>query len=429
MNVFQTILCVLCCLALWAGCNDEQKTAHTDGGLFDDAVHLDSSPTDSGGASEVLGTDGTVDGQADAQFCLREPQPADRDRRVVVSHPFDAQGDYTDVYAHWAMTAGGEITPGGATFSMGRSPLGRIVFTPDGNIGITAQDDGTLGVLEIDQSGAVNVVHAAFTGSFYAAGVVMDPAGQRAYVLDTQWRENGGGIYTVRIHCDGTLSDEGLVAPAKLPYAMAFVPDDSKRAIVVAKDIFDSPADTNVHLLDWSLSPVLIDSVDGFGDDEAIVSDAAMTADGSHILIGDNSGFSSVPNRVAVVELSSSTLTATQTITPLEDPIAIVTSPYNNSALVASGFGDALFVLAYDPNEPNTPFTLQGELSYNGAGPALPGKAVMLTRGSLTGLVFVAENLGVRQVQFNADGTLDDWGLTSGGSGSENVVGAVGVQP
>ena len=97
--------------------------------------------------------------------------------------------------------------------------------------------------------------------------------------------------------------------------------------------------------------------------------------------------------------------------------------------LCVSGYGDAIFVLPYDPNNPTTPFGADVELTYSGGAPQLPGKAVMLTRGQLEGWVFIAENLGVRTVVFESNGQVTDHGRTSFGAGTENIVGAIGVQP
>jgi hypothetical protein len=47
----------------------------------------------------------------------------------------------------------------------------------------------------------------------------------------------------------------------------------------------------------------------------------------------------------------------------------------------------------------------------------------------LKGRVLIPENLGIRQVQFLAGGTVADLGKLSTGSGLANIVGALGVQP
>jgi hypothetical protein len=106
-----------------------------------------------------------------------------------------------------------------------------------------------------------------------------------------------------------------------------------------------------------------------------------------------------------------------------------VASPFGNAALVVSGFGEELFVLSYDEGNATNPFNVVGTVSYQGNGPGLPGKAVLVDRGDLQGRVLVAEYNGVRQVTFQPDGSVVDHGLSTFGSGTENNVGAIGVQP
>ena len=61
--------------------------------------------------------------------------------------------------------------------------------------------------------------------------------------------------------------------------------------------------------------------------------------------------------------------------------------------------------------------------------PQLPGAAALLRRGSLSGLVLVAETEGVRAVLLGPDGAAEDLGLTTLGTSFEGIAGAVGVQP
>ncbi|MBI4705123.1 MAG: hypothetical protein HY744_28790 [Deltaproteobacteria bacterium] len=55
--------------------------------------------------------------------------------------------------------------------------------------------------------------------------------------------------------------------------------------------------------------------------------------------------------------------------------------------------------------------------------------ALLLGPGPLAGLVLVAELSGVRRVAFEAGTGAKDLGLFDLGSGMENIVGALGVQP
>lgn len=393
------------------------------------------SDDDSPGSDAATRDGGVVDsGTADAAtqdgaVCPRTPGPANTDRKVVVSHPYDTAGNQAQDFEVFDLSAAGALSSTGATFQMGRALWGEIAFTPDGAVGIAVQDDGTLGVFTFDAAGLVTVVHAAFSGSFYAARVVMDPTGDGAWVLDAQWRDNGGGVYRVAIGCDGSLTDEGLVAAAKLPQGLALLPDGSGRAVVAAHDFLDSAAEQDAHLVSFPASPAVQASAVAFSDDDEIVGCLAVTPDSKYALLGDNQGVFSTPNRVAVVEIGTGALTARQELTPIPDPIALVASPFGDTVLVVNGMGDALYVLDYDDQNATTPFTLRGELTYTGAGPQLPGGAVMIARGNLQGRVLISENTGIRMVEFEGGGTVTDLGALDLGSGLDRVAGVVGVQP
>ncbi len=372
--------------------------------------------------------DAAGDGGAglDASACPRAPRPADGPRVAVISHPYDAAGGQASTYRLVALDAAGAATVTDTTFTMGRSTIGTIQFTPDGEVGVVAQSDGSLGVFRLDAGGAVSVVHARFAGSFYAEHVVMGPGGDVAYVIDPNWREHGGGVYVVAIGCDGTLTDRGRWFASKSPRGLHLAGD---RALVAAADVDGALAGHELHLLDAGAAPpTRLAGADAFGDDDAIVGGTALTPDGRFALIGDTSQFSGVPNRVAVVERAGDALVARQVLSPLEDPLSIVASPFGDAALVVSGFGDHLIALDHAPAA-SPPFTVRGPLAYSGGRPELPGHAVVIERGALRGLVLVAENVGVRRVRFAAGGALTDLGKTSTGSGYQAIVGAIGVQP
>ncbi|MBI4706094.1 MAG: hypothetical protein HY744_33790 [Deltaproteobacteria bacterium] len=380
----------------------------------------------SGGAAGASGAGGQ--GGAGGTSCHAAPQPADGPRKVIVSHPYDAGGKPAGVLELLELSASGKLSQTGVLFEMGRSTLGEIAFTPDGQIGLLAQEDGSLGVFRVDGA-SVEVVHAAFSGSFYAEAVTMGPDGGVAYVIDPNWPENGGGLYRVRIGCDGTLVDDGLVVAAKNPAALRWLGALAGRALLAGRDVLGSPAGTEAHLLELGPEPVLVGSAEAFGDDEAILSALALTANRQHALLGDNNAFSGLPNRVAVLAVQPASLEPRQVLSPIEDPIAILCSPFDDAALVVSGFGDAVIELGYDPAHQSTSFALVGEPAYQGGAPQLPGAAVLIDRGQLRGLVLVAELSGVRRLVFEPGTGIKDLGLFDLGEGLENVVGVIGVQP
>ncbi len=385
--------------------------------------------TDASGDATPDGSgDATADAEAgDAGGCPRAPGPANAVRKVVVSHPFDANGNKANAYEVLELSASGELSQTGTTFQMGRSTLGEIAFTPDGKVGLVAEEDGKLGVFRFDSSGAPQVVDAAFDGGFYAASVVVDPGGAVAYVLDDEWRNTGGGVYAVPIGCDGTPGTPHLIAAAKLPAALAFLPGNPSRAVLASKDVLSVPEGNDAHLLSWGDPPSVLGSAAPFPDTEASVSSVAITHDGKFALIGDNNEYSSSPNRIGVVGLAP--FGAVQLLTPIKDPLDIEVSPFDNAALVVSGYGNAIFQVSYDPNNSSAPFALGNELAYQGGKPQLPGYAVSIDRGALTGLVLVAENTAVRRVRFEQSGSVTDLGAFSLGSGTTVVTGTIGVQP
>lgn len=377
------------------------------------------------------GADGPVTSPDAATGCPRPPAAADRARHVVVSRPYDTGGAAASTWEVLDLAADGTLTrpTPHRTFEMGRAIDGTVAFTPDGAIGVVAQDDGTLGVFALAEDGTPTVIAAHHgTGTdLYATRVVMDPSGGRAWVLDDQWRENGGGIYDVAIGCDGTPSAPNLVAAAKLPAGLA-ITGDGGHAIVAATDIADSAAGDDVHVVTWGATPAAVSGADVFDDaDDPIVGGTAVTADGATVLVGDISAFSGIDNRVAVVHVDGTTVTPVTVLTPVQDPEAIAASPFGDVAVVASAFGDALIVL--DAGGAGGAWRVRGEVAYTGASPQLPAALAAIDRGMLRGRVLVAENVSIRQLAFRATGAVDDLGSLAFGSGLDQITGAIGVQP
>jgi hypothetical protein len=259
----------------------------------------------------------------------------------------------------------------------------------------------------------------------------MAPGGARAYVLSTQWDVHGGGVYEVSIGCDGTLRDEGKVLGAKMPFAMKWAPASTpgQRVLMASQDVLGSRPDELAHLIDLA-TVERITSASVFPDDGAYVGSLALTPGGKLALLGDTSSFNSVPDRIGVVAIEGDSLRKVQVVENVKDPVAIEVSPFGTTALVVSGFGDAIFVLDIDTKNLAAPVSLRGKLQYVGDGPKVPGDAVQVERGKLRGLVLLSDYTGVRRVRFidSAPG-IEDLGRFDLGSGTESLAGAIGVQP
>ena len=374
---------------------------------------------DDGGAGTTPGDSGS-----DGGSCPRPTATADRTRFVVVSHPYADASTRSNTWEVLELAPAGVLSRPGRTFQMGRAIVGEVAFTADGKVGIAPQDDGSLGVFTLDDAGTPTVVHAMYKGEFYAHKIVRGPDGTM-YVLDDQWRENGGGIYELAIDCTGTVTSAPLLAAAKLPAGLAFMGDqDHNLAVLAANDIGASPAGAEGHVLDWAYrEPTVESSTDLFPENDAIIGGTAIGFANPHFFVGDTSGFSSVPNSVAIANLAGNAFGGAVERVEIEDPLAILADPDHDQVLVVSGFGNAMFVV----DRPVTTWRTR-EVTYMGQKPQLPGGAVMVDQGMLRGHTFVAENTGVRHVRFTATG-VEDLGEFSLGMGIENSTGAIGVTP
>ena len=200
--------------------------------------------------------------------------------------------------------------------------------------------------------------------------------------------------------------------------------------MVVSVDVLGSPEGDEAHLVSLTAPPTIVGKGASTWDQSgAILASTTVTHDGAFGLFGDNNEFSNPSNRVGVVSIGADGLTAVQTLSNIQDPVSMVTSPFDLHVLVASGYGNALFSLG--PASPG-PFANEGAIKYKGGKPQLPADMVMIERGSLRGLVLLSEVDGVRLVRFPAaGGAAQDQGLFALGDGEqlETIPGAIGVQP
>lgn len=361
--------------------------------------------------------------------CPRDPAPADRTRYVVVSHPYNANAERAGIYEVLELSQAGALTRFSPprTFEMGRATFGTITFTPDGQLGFVATEDGKLAVFKLDAQGMPTVVTPGMQGTFYAGDITVAPGAQAIWVLDGNTRENGGGIYTVTLDCDGNPTELGNAIPADFPGAFVLMPGTPTSAMIAARSVFDaSPAGEDIHhvLLDGD-PPGRLGGTNLFTGEDAIVGGAAITHDGGFFLVGDTSAVHT--NSIAIAKLEGG-IAASATLMPFSDPQGIVASPFGDVAIATSTL-DADEIHVLDRGGPQGAWRDAGEVSYAGAAPQLPGDLVMISRGSLAGHVFVSENVSIRHLAFRQDGSVDDLGSLQFGEGLEQIAGAIGVTP
>jgi hypothetical protein len=388
-------------------------------------------------ASTASGEGGSGDGGSGAggegtggSNGCRDAAPADRDRFVVVGHPFGTK-DYVNDWEVLALSAAGVLTTTDIHFEMGVAEDGKIVFTPDGRIGVAVQRDGTLGIFSIDDEGQVTVIDDGFgAGEFYADNLTMEPDGSAVIVGDGNTTENGGGLYRVALDCEtGAPTLDGLMVDVNNAWGVVDLGDG--RYLVASQGgalgVEDGSDVTDLREGDpWTIA----DGADAFPYDGVTVGAFAAERLGKFLLVGDFSGFGDEPNNLAFVSIEPDGLTANEAVIPMDTPYAASISPNGEVALIVSYFGDALYVVDIDATS-NTPISYRGELEYEGDATLLPGKLTTVDRGSLLGLTLVAELYGVRVVSFDGDGVVTDHGVTETPETeiSNGSPVAIGVQP
>jgi hypothetical protein len=367
--------------------------------------------------------------------CPRTAKPDDHVRKVVVSHPYNENppgpAQKAKDYEVLELSTTGTLTKTNVKFQMGRS-LNDIVFTPDGEVGITAQEDGTLGVFKFDKNtGAVQVVHTNFTAqvggktAFYAARVVMSHDGSRVFIIDRNTRENGGGIYDAKINCDGTLTFGSQLVSGGKAHAMALIPSNPQTAVLIAGSALSSPTTDYSHRIDLSTNPPARTGGGSVFTTEAIASWVSVTPDSKWAFVTDDSLYGS---KMAPINLTTMAAGATLTTS---NPAGMVMSPFGNAGLLIESTGtDHLKKITYDAANATTPFAVGAEVAYVGGATELPSWANVITRGTLKGRILVSELEAVRQLDFGADGSITDRGTFSVASGVySGLIGGFGIEP
>jgi hypothetical protein len=346
-------------------------------------------------------------------------------RHVVVSKPYSATGGQAKVWETFPLEAEGTLGASVETFQMGRAYYGLVAFRADGALGAVAQDDGSLGVFSLDAAGHATVIHAELDPGAYAETVQFDEAGTTLYIVDPNWPNNGGGLYTAPVGCDGSVGPAEKLYETKL--ALDVMIDGGSHLVAARAAVTEDEG--HLHRVTTTASGFEHTAgVNVFGDTEDILSAFAVTTDRKFALVGDNSSFSGIPNRIGVVSLTPGvTLAAAQVLTPVEDPMQFIVSPYGNAVLVVSGYDNAVRVLSYDPTA-GKPFVDIGEPAYIGQSPQLPSAGLLIGE-SHPGVMLVVENVAVRRLRFEPSGMVTDLGVTAVNDSFVGIPGAIGVQP
>ncbi|MBK6464882.1 MAG: hypothetical protein IPF92_28350 [Myxococcales bacterium] len=386
----------------------------------------DAAPTALPDGAPPPGDGGDGGGPPPIVTCHATPRP-DGPRKMLVTRPRskEAAGGYSTnakLLEVLDVSAAGALSRPGKVLDMAGPTQGAPVFTPDGAIAIVPMG-GKAGLASIvfDAAGNPTVVETSFApeGRLSNTTVVIDATGSRAFALDSNTVANGGGVYEVRIACDGRLTLIGKSLPSEKSQQLALL--DANRGLYSGAVVGGKG---DLHLFDL-VTKFPTASVAAFGDDDASASSVAVTPDGKFAVVTDT-GFLA-GNRLAVVDLA--TMTTKQKVA-VDGPEAFLVSPFGNAMmLVQSDTADAYVPVTYSPTAA-APLTLGTKIAATRK-VELPSGPVLMKNGALKGTVYVVEVSGIRAVRWDAAGRLADVGLFSMDVDKDlfNAPFALGVQP
>ena len=398
-------------------------------GASDPSATADGGASDPDGGAPLPGADGSAPG-ADAGLpivtCHATPR-GDGPRKMLVARsrskePSGGYGTNGKLLEVLDVAADGALSRKGTVLEMSGPTNGFPSFTPDGALAVVPLGRGAgLATVAFDASGAATIVEPGF-GKLSADHVTIDRTGSRVFVLDDNTESNGGGLYEMRLGCDGKLALVGEVVPSEKSRHLSLVNDTA----VYFGAASGAPGD--LHLLELPANgsqAKVTKSVASFGDTKALPPSVAVTADGAYAFVTDTG--IEVGNRLAVVDLT--TMANKQTI-EVESPEAFVVSPFGNAwLLVQSDTVDAYVPATFDPTKA-APLTLGTKIA-TARKVELPTGPVVMKQGALKGTVFLIEVSGIRTLKFDAGGTLTDRGLFSMDVDKDlmNAPFQLGVQP
>ena len=321
---------------------------------------------------------------------------------LVYSTPYNSDGSQS---SSWTIQRADGISH---SFTMGRAPIGTISISADGSWGAIPQDDGSLGVFRV-QDGAATVLHeslvlATDTQDVYATQIWLDSDAGRLWVVDSNWPNNGGGLFFADIDCEsGEIGLAEQVFSSK--NAAMIVPFSADSMILLSREVDEQSQHLTIFR---SETQEITQTAQAFDDDDSIFS--ALATDGQHILAGDYSAFSGIPNRISHVKLIGNDLER-QSIFEVDDPVAI--EIHDGLALISSGFGDALWqynleteVLEEIPLSPSI---------------ELPSGIIRINQN-----FYVGETTAIRHLSIE-NGSFIDQGYLLDTEGVEGIIGAFGI--
>jgi len=357
-----------------------------------------------------------------------DPGSADRERVVLLSHPFGAAvGEPGTTIRSLTLKASSPLpVDDGVRLDVGMK-VARLALLPRGDLALALGEDGQLVAVRVAGAGDLAVVDQVALPAAGYGDLVVAPDGRTVYVVGSNV-DASRGLSLVRVACDGTLTVDGdRFFPLRLSESLVLHPAGERAVVLGGQAVFEPVDDDDTRLL--SLLPgggfVQRQPFDLWSDFVSC-GKMALSPDGRTLLVPNASLFSVETNQVMVVQVGDGGLVETQRLTDLETPAEVLFAPDGRTALVSLFEANRVAVLAD-----------QGaglEVVDLIAGIGLPEQLALVSRGRLAGTVLLpsVDTSGISNVavlRITGPGQVEDLGQVDLGGGYEQIPRAIAVTP
>lgn len=379
-------------------------------------------PSDDGGA----GDGGAPADDGGALACtpadLADVGDPDRDRVVLVGHPFGAEvGTNGTEIRSLTLKVGSDLADDGVRLDVGFEPA-RIELVPSGAFALVLGEAGELASVRVRSAADLAVVDQVTLPSAGYGDLRVSADGSEAFVVGSNV-DGSSGVSVVRVACDGALDvvTEAFF-PLRLSESLAFLPGEQRAVLLGGQTVFEPIDDDDVRLLQRSGEGFTeVGAFDLYGDfiDALRI---AVSPDGGTLLIPNGSPFSNEGSQVLVATLDGDSITESHRIQGMDDAREALFSADGQTALVTLLEPGKVVVLS----DQGAGLAVANEI----AGVGLAEHMAQVERGQLAGTVLVTsvgQHGELTTLGITGPGVVEERDVLDLGAGGENLPGALAV--
>ncbi len=362
---------------------------------------------------------------------LGEVAEADRDRVVLISHPFNEEvGAVGTDLRTMTLTQAGELLDNGVRLDVGFR-IERMDFVPSGDVALILGEDGELASVRVRSAQDVSLMDMVQLPSASFGDLHISPDGRRAFVVGSNVAETSG-ISTIDIGCadDGALGTLTLREDAffnlRLTQSMALLPGKQEAVLLGGQAVFEPVDDDDVRLIRFEGDRwTEIGAFDIFMD-FVTTSKIGRSSDGQQVLLPNSSPFSVEGGHLVVLRVGADSVEEVGRLTDLPDAQEARYMPDGQTILLTQAEPNRVRVLLREGDN----VTLQEQAIFAG----LCEQMAHVTRGSLEGLVLVPATNPTTEpevvvLQVTSPGEVQELGRVLLGPAFTDIPHAVAISP